>query len=76
MMQLNQLLVNFHSSTLLSGLGRTYPNLLSAEAVKGFEMITFFQEAADKEASHSAMLPFTRNLFDPMDFTPTTFNDP
>lgn len=70
-----ELLVNFHGTTLPRGLSRTYPNLLSAEAVKGFEMITFFQEAADKEASHSAMLPFTRNLFDPMDFTPTTFND-
>jgi hypothetical protein len=70
-----QLLVNFHGATLPRGLHRTYPNLLSAEAVRGFEMITFFQNAADKQASHSAMLPFARNLFDPMDFTPTTFNE-
>lgn len=70
-----QLLVNFHGATLPRGLHRTYPNLLSAEAVRGFEMITFFQNAADKQPSHSAMLPFTRNLFDPMDFTPTTFNE-
>ncbi|MCE9678505.1 glycoside hydrolase family 97 protein [Shewanella sp. AS1] len=70
----HQLLVNFHGTTLPRGLQRTYPNLLTSEAVKGFEMITFFQDSADKEASHSTMLPFTRNLFDPMDFTPTTFN--
>ncbi|MCG9696627.1 glycoside hydrolase family 97 protein [Shewanella sp. Isolate11] len=70
-----QLLVNFHGTTLPRGLQRTYPNLLTSEAVRGFEMITFFQNAADKEASHSAVLPFTRNLFDPMDFTPTTFNE-
>jgi len=38
-------------------------------------MITFNQESADLAASHIAMLPFTRNLFDPMDFTPTTFGE-
>ncbi|QYK03051.1 glycoside hydrolase family 97 protein [Shewanella psychrotolerans] len=70
-----QLLVNFHGTTLPRGLQRTYPNLLTSEAVRGFEMITFFQNAADKQASHCAMLPFARNLFDPMDFTPTTFNE-
>lgn len=70
-----KLLVNFHGATLPRGWQRTYPNLMTVEAVKGFEMITFSQESADHEASHSAMLPFTRNLFDPMDFTPTTFND-
>lgn len=34
------------------------------------EMVTFDQNAADKQANHCAMLPFTRNAFDPMDFTP------
>ena len=71
----HKLVVNFHGATLPRGWQRTYPHLLTVEAVKGFEMITFFQENADLEASHSAVLPFTRNLFDPMDFTPTTFND-
>jgi hypothetical protein len=33
-------------------------------------MITFEQVNADKEANHCAMLPFTRNAFDRMDFTP------
>jgi alpha-glucosidase len=65
-----QLLVNFHGATLPRGWARTYPNLMTTEAVKGFEMVTFMQEAADMEATHAAMLPFTRNLFDPMDFTP------
>ena len=64
------LLVNFHGATLPRGLSRTYPNLMTAEAVKGFEMITFFQQVADAEPAHCAMLPFTRNAFDPMDFTP------
>ncbi|MCU4676449.1 glycoside hydrolase family 97 protein [Catenovulum sp. 2E275] len=69
-----ELLVNFHGATLPRGLHRTYPNLMTAEAVHGFEMVTFFQKTADLAASHSAVLPFTRNLFDPMDYTPTTFN--
>ncbi|KFZ38984.1 alpha-glucosidase [Shewanella mangrovi] len=71
----HQLMVNFHGTTLPRGLQRTWPNLLTAEAVKGFEMITFFQEVADREATHIAMLPFTRNLFDPMDFTPMVLGD-
>lgn len=64
------LLVNFHGATLPRGWARTYPNLMTTEAVKGYEMITFGQEAANQEANHCAMLPFTRNVFDPMDFTP------
>lgn len=65
-----QLLVNFHGATLTRGWQRTYPHLLTAEAVKGFEMVTFDQRAANVQANHCAMLPFTRNAFDPMDFTP------
>ena len=65
-----QLLVNFHGATLPRGWSRTYPHLMTAEAVRGFEMITFNQGDANREATHSAMLPFTRNAFDPMDFTP------
>jgi hypothetical protein len=65
-----ELLVNFHGATLPRGWARTYPHLVTTEAVRGFEMITFGQWDADKEANHCAMLPFTRNAFDPMDFTP------
>jgi len=71
----HELLVNFHGSTLPRGIQRTYPNHMTSEAVKGFEFITFEQPNADQEATHSAMLPFTRNLFDPMDFTPMVLGD-
>lgn len=64
------LLVNFHGATLPRGWARTFPHLMSAEAVKGFEMVTFDQKAADEQPAHCATLPFTRNIFDPMDFTP------
>ncbi|MBN2162220.1 MAG: glycoside hydrolase family 97 catalytic domain-containing protein [Pontiellaceae bacterium] len=63
-------LMNFHGCTLPRGWERTYPNLMTMEAVKGLEYCTFEQSNADKMAPHAAMLPFTRNVFDPMDFTP------
>jgi alpha-glucosidase len=64
------LLVNFHGATLPRGLERTYPNLMTMEAIRGFEYVTFEQRNADEEPRHATMLPFTRNVFDPMDFTP------
>lgn len=68
------LMVNFHGATLPRGWQRTYPNLVTVEAIKGFEFVTFSQYDADREATHAAMLPFTRNAFDPMDFTPMNLN--
>lgn len=65
-----KLLVNFHGATLPRGWQRTYPHLMTTEAIRGFEMVTFTQPDADAEANHCAVLPFTRNAFDPMDFTP------
>ncbi len=63
-------LMNFHGATLPRGWERTYPHLMTMEAVRGLEYVTFAQANADQEATHAAMLPFTRNVFDPMDFTP------
>jgi len=69
------LLLNFHGATLPRGWSRTYPQLMTVEAVKGFEFATFEQRDQDAVPGHIAMLPFTRNLFDPMDFTPLVFGD-
>jgi len=68
------LAVNFHGCTYPRGWYRTYPNLVSMEAIKGEEYVTFGQYDADQQASHCAIIPFTRNLFDPMDFTPVNFS--
>jgi alpha-glucosidase len=70
-----QLMVNCHGSTIPRGWQRTYPNLVAMEAIRGFEYVTFEQGNADREASHCAVLPFARNLFDPMDFTPVCFSE-
>ena len=64
------LMVNCHGATLPRGWQRTYPNVVTMEAIRGFEFLTFEQKNADQGPSHCALLPFTRNVFDPMDFTP------
>jgi len=68
------LAVNFHGCTFPRGWHRTYPNLVSMEAIKGEEFVTFGQENADQQPAHCTVIPFTRNLFDPMDFTPVNFS--
>lgn len=65
-----QLTVNFHGTTVPRGWSRTFPNLVSMEAVRGFEFTTFEQSNADQAPSHCTMLPFARNIVGPMDFTP------
>jgi hypothetical protein len=71
----HNLLVNTHGTTLPRGWHRTWPNLMTMESVKGFEFITFEQENADKAANHNTMLPFTRNVFGPMDYTPMSLTE-
>lgn len=68
------LLMNFHGSTLPRGWQRTYPHLMTMEAVRGLEFVTFEQKNAEDQPVHAAMLPFTRNVFDPMDFTPVVLD--
>lgn len=62
--------VNCHGATLPRGWQRTWPNLMTMESIKGMEFITFEQVNANEEPYHATTIPFTRNLFDPMDFTP------
>lgn len=69
------IMVNTHGCTLPRGWQRTYPNLVTMEAVKGEEYCTFSQDNADQQPTHCCMLPFTRNVFDPMDFTPVVFGE-
>ena len=68
------LMMNFHGCTLPRGWQRTYPHLMTMESVRGMEYITFEQENADRAPSHMAMIPFARNVFDPMDFTPVVLD--
>jgi alpha-glucosidase len=69
------LMVNCHGCTLPRGWQRTYPNLVTMEAIKGFEFVTFGQGDANREPIHSCTAAFIRNAFDPMDFTPVCFGE-
>ncbi len=69
------LLVNFHGATLPRGLQRTYPNLMTVEAIRGLEFTTFAQTEHDAVPGHVVNATMIRNLFDPMDFTPMVFGD-
>jgi len=71
----HHLLVDFHGCTSPRGWQKTWPNLMSMEAVWGAEWynnVPFFTSVA---ASHNATLPFTRALMGPMDYTPCAFSD-
>ena len=71
----HHLLVNFHGATVPRGWQRTYPNLLSTEAVYGAEWYNNVPTFTKQAASHNATLPFTRNVIGPMDYTPCAFSD-
>lgn len=64
------LVVNLHGCTIPRGWQRTWPNLLSTEAVLGEENYLFEPRYTQKAAELSTVLPFTRNAIGPMDFTP------
>jgi len=69
------LLVNFHGATIPRGWQRTYPHLLTTEAVYGAEWYNNNGVLTNKAACHNATLPFTRNVIGPMDYTPCAFSD-
>jgi hypothetical protein len=67
-----KIMVNFHGSTLPRGWERTYPHLMSMESVKGAEGAGR-QPFCDMAPTHNTILPFTRNVVGPMDYTPVIF---
>jgi hypothetical protein len=68
--------MNFHGTTLPRGWERMYPNFVTNEAVMGMEFVTFEQGHADQQAEHAAVLPYTRNVVGPMDYTPVILSRP
>jgi hypothetical protein len=70
-----KLLVNFHGCTIPRGWSRTWPNLMGHEAVRGAEVYKFNKVFPAAAPAHNTILPFTRNVIGPMDYTPVTFSD-
>ncbi len=69
------LMVNFHGATVPRGWARTWPNLMTMEAVRGAESYTFDPTYAATAPRENTILPFTRNAVGSMDYTPVTFTD-
>jgi hypothetical protein len=70
-----ELMVDFHGSTIPRGWQREFPNLIGMEAVAGAEQYKFRQDYPARAPRLNTILPFTRNVAGPMDYTPVTFSD-
>ncbi|AWG25427.1 glycoside hydrolase family 97 protein [Flavobacterium kingsejongi] len=64
-----KIMVNAHEAVRPTGLNRTYPNLLANESARGTEYESFGGNNPD----HTTILPFTRLMGGPMDYTPGIF---
>lgn len=71
----NRVMVNFHGCTLPRGWNRTWPNMVTLEAVPGGEVYKFGSDYPEVAPWHNTVLPFTRNAVGPMDYTPVMFTD-
>ncbi len=67
----HQIMINAHEPIKPTGLRRTYPNLMSQEGARGQEYNS--PEGGGNTPEHTAVIPFTRMLAGPMDFTPGIF---
>ena len=64
-----KIMVNAHEAVRPTGLCRTYPNLIGNEAARGTEYESF----GGSKPFHTTILPFTRLIGGPMDYTPGIF---
>jgi len=66
------LMLDFHGAVKPTGTERTWPNVLTREGIRGHEYhITRYRRRLDPD--HDVILPFTRLLAGPGDYTPTVF---
>ncbi len=68
----HKLSINSHEPIKDTGLRRTYPNWISREGARGQEFNAW--GTPSNPPSHTAILPYTRMLSGPMDFTPGIFD--
>lgn len=66
-----KIMVNAHEAVRPTGLCRTYPNLIGNESARGSE----YQAFGGSKPGHTAILPFTRLIGGPMDYTPGLFEN-
>ncbi len=64
-----KIMVNAHEAVRPTGICRTYPNLIGNESARGTEYESF----GGSKVFHTTILPFTRQIGGPMDYTPGIF---
>ncbi|WP_114782824.1 glycoside hydrolase family 97 protein [Botryobacter ruber] len=64
-----KVMVNAHEAVRPTGIARTYPNLIGNESARGTE----YQAFGGSKPNHVTVLPFTRLIGGPMDYTPGIF---
>src|SRR5690606_8057807 len=65
----HKIMINSHEAVRPTGLHRTYANLIAQESARGTE----FEAMAGLDPDHATILPFTRLMGGPMDYTPGIF---
>lgn len=66
-----KIMVNAHEAVRPTGICRTWPNLIGNESARGSE----YQAFGGSKPSHTTILPFTRLVGGPMDYTPGLFEN-
>jgi hypothetical protein len=64
-----KIMINAHEAVRPTGISRTYPNLIGNESARG----TQYQSFGGSKPNHVTLLPFTRLIGGPMDYTPGIF---
>lgn len=64
-----KIMVNAHEAVRPTGIARTWPNMIGNESARGTE----FQAFGGSKPNHVTILPFTRLIGGPMDYTPGVF---
>ena len=65
----HKIMVNSHEAVRPTGVNRTYPNWIAQESARGTE----FEAMGGLPPEHTTILPFTRLMGGPMDYTPGIF---
>jgi len=67
----NKIMIDVHEPIKPTGIRRTYPNLMTGEGVRGMEWNGW---STGNPPSHTAILPYTRMIAGPIDYTPGIFD--
>ena len=70
----HQLLVNLNGQNIPAGWQRTYPNLMSLKSYSSSAFFAKNQISANQKANYCTLIPYTKNIYSPIDFSPLMLN--